>query len=260
MPQPQTLFGRYTAQRRAVSWPGFARDPHPHLVRYLPTRPGLEAIVMFAELATADVDRVIGEQTAFFAARGLRFEWKHHELDRPPDLSAALERHGFRPGATEALMLYPLSEHVSRPARSPVTIERVTTPAGIRRVVDIQERVWGEPLGWLAPALEDQLATQPIYLACVDGEPAGTGWIDFVAGSEFADLHGGAVLPEFRGRGLYSALFDVRAEEAKTRGFRWLAVDAAPMSRPILLRRGFQFICHTTPYRLPRPENDSAAI
>ncbi len=32
-----------------------------------------------------------------------------------------------------------------------------------------------------------------------------------------------------------------------------IAVDAAPMSRPILLRKGFQFVCETTPFRF-KPE------
>ena len=32
----------------------------------------------------------------------------------------------------------------------------------------------------------------------------------------------------------------------------YLCVDAAPLSRPILQRKGFRFVCETTPFRSPR--------
>lgn len=74
--------------------------------------------------------------------------------------------------------------------------------------------------------------------------------MEFPQESDFAELHGGAVLPALRGRGVYTALFNVRAEEARRRGTEFLAVDAAPMSRPILLGKGFHYICETIPYRM----------
>ena len=104
---------------------------------------------------------------------------------------------------------------------------------------------------WLARSLADALPTTSHYLAYAHNTLVGTGWIDFPPGSNFAELHGGAVLGDQRSRGFYSALFDARAAEAQQRGYAYLAVDAAPLSRPILLRRGFQFICETAPWRHP---------
>jgi len=76
---------------------------------------------------------------------------------------------------------------------------------------------------------------------------------DYIPGSAFADLHGGAVLEAARGRGVYSRLLQVRVAHARERRCEYLSVDAAPMSRPILEAKGFTRICGTYPMRLKRP-------
>jgi hypothetical protein len=38
--------------------------------------------------------------------------------------------------------------------------------------------------------------------------------------------------------------------DARARGYEFVAVDAAPMSRPILMRQGFTPVCFTYPMRL----------
>ena len=97
-----------------------------------------------------------------------------------------------------------------------------------------------------------------LVLCARDGDRVvGSGWIDFSPGSPFAQMHGGAVLEPYRGRGVYSRLFERRLEEAKARGVPWIAVDAAPMSRPILEKKGFRFVCHTYPMRT-RPYDTKA--
>jgi GNAT superfamily N-acetyltransferase len=59
-------------------------------------------------------------------------------------------------------------------------------------------------------------------------------------GRAFAGLYGGGVAPAFRGKGIYRALVAVRAQEARRRGYRYLMVDAAAASAPILARLGFE--------------------
>ena len=81
-----------------------------------------------------------------------------------------------------------------------------------------------------------------VYVAYVEGVPASTGWIIFPEGSVFGGLWGGSTLSQYRGRGLYTALLAIRAQEARGRGVRYLTVDASPMSRPILEKFGFQAI------------------
>ena len=251
-PDRAALFAAYGRERRHVAPPGYRLEDFGTFVRYTPTRPGLEGFIAFTAIEAADLDAVIAAQADHFAAAGCDWEWKVYDFDRPADLAERLRAAAFAASPREAFMVYPTESHRSRPLRPGIRLARAGSPPDIRRVVEVQAAVWGEELTWLEAALTDAARTDVILLAFADGQPAGTGWINFTAGSDFADLHGGAVLPEFRGRGVYSALFDARAEEAQRRGVSYLAVDAAPMSRPILLRQGFHFICETTLFRRRR--------
>jgi GNAT superfamily N-acetyltransferase len=53
-------------------------------------------------------------------------------------------------------------------------------------------------------------------------------------------ITGGAVRPEFRGRGIYRAMVAARLEIARRAGVAGLAVWGAEMSAPILDRLGFE--------------------
>ncbi|HEU5212144.1 MAG TPA: hypothetical protein VFU10_05190 [Gaiellaceae bacterium] len=57
-------------------------------------------------------------------------------------------------------------------------------------------------------------------------------------------LHGGATLPEARGRGAYRALLRARWDEAVARGTPALITQGGSMSRPILERAGFRRVGH----------------
>jgi hypothetical protein len=91
--------------------------------------------------------------------------------------------------------------------------------------------------------------TAKVFCARTAERVVGSGWIEFHGGSPFAQLCGGTLLEAYRGRGLYSRLFELRVDEARRRGVPYIVVDAAPMSRPILERRGFRFVCNTYPMR-----------
>ena len=80
------------------------------------------------------------------------------------------------------------------------------------------------------------------YMAYADGVPACAAWIRFHPGTQFASLWGGSTLPAYRRRGLYTAVLSVRAQEARRRGYRFLTIDASPMSRPIVAKHGFQVL------------------
>jgi GNAT superfamily N-acetyltransferase len=79
------------------------------------------------------------------------------------------------------------------------------------------------------------------YLASIDGEPAGCATGTFSAYG--VTLFGGAVLPEFRGRGVYKALVHERLREAARRGSPVAVTQAGQMSRPILEKLGFREVC-----------------
>lgn len=249
-PEAREIFRRYIAQQRSSTLPAFRREDLPGLTRYTPLLPDLEGLVMFTDLPDTQIEAALSEQIAYFADLGRDFEWSVYDFDSPADLAARLERRGFQPDPIEAFMVFPTASHRSRPLRPGVRVERVTDPAQLAGVTAQQEAVWQRPMPWLTRSLTDAMPYTSIYLAYHDEVPAGVGWIRFRAGTDFAGLHGGSVLSGHRGYGLYSALFDVRAEEARQRGVPFLTVDAAPMSRPILVRQGFHLVCETRPWRL----------
>lgn len=78
------------------------------------------------------------------------------------------------------------------------------------------------------------------YLAFVDGRQVGEAQSTETAIG--TNLSGCSVLPSARGRGVYRALVAARWRDAVERGLPALTVQAGPMSRPILLRLGFEVV------------------
>jgi len=76
------------------------------------------------------------------------------------------------------------------------------------------------------------------YLARLNGQAVGYGRVQLRAGVAY--LGGSGVLPEFRGRHIYSTLVRLRLEEARARGYHLAVINAEPLSRPIAARCGFK--------------------
>ena len=83
------------------------------------------------------------------------------------------------------------------------------------------------------------LGTVTFYVVYAGTEPVCAGRLETPPNSEFAGLYGGGTAPEYRHQGIYRSLVGARAREARRRGYRFLSVDAADESRPILERLGF---------------------
>lgn len=222
--------------------------------------------VTYTRIDASMARRAIKSRVDFFRARGQSFEWTVFDHDMPADLKLRLRQEGFEPEAPEALMALDLdaAPTVGREVAE-ADIRIVADPAWIDTVIDVQRAVWHEDFSELAARLVRGLQLDPghlsIYLAYVEGLPVSTGWIWFFDGSQFAQLNGGCTLPAYRGRGLYTALIAVRAQEARLRGVRILVVDASQHSRPILERMGFQFLTYSQPFvwkpaKLDRAPND----
>lgn len=234
--------------------PSYQREAVPGIVRHVSRDPGRFSLIIYSALTAVTADPIIQEQIAFCQTwGGAGLEWKVYDHDNPPDLKERLRAHGFQPDEAEALLVMDLA---SAPAvfLEPVTadVRKVTQPEQIRDVVAIQESVWGGEFDWLADQLSNSLQTQPdywsIYIAYVDGTPACAAWSYFPKNSQFAGLWGGATIKKYRQMGLYTAVAAVRIQEARQRGYDYITVDASTMSRPVLEKRGFQFLTYTYPY------------
>ncbi|MCP4357170.1 MAG: GNAT family N-acetyltransferase [Chloroflexi bacterium] len=246
-------------ERKNGEHPSYRRQVTPELTRHISKDPQWLSFIIYSNLASENADVIIRREIDSYRQRdGRGLEWKTYGHDLPPDLPKRLAEHGFEADEEEALLVMDLQECPDI-YRQPVQIDvRKIGVAQLADVVAVQEAVYAAEFGWLAKQLRQNLTDEPdywsIYVAYVDDNPACAAWISFPANSQFAGLWGGATLAAYRKMGLYTAVVATRAQEALKRGYRFLMVDASEMSRPILEKRGFQLLTHTTPYTWKNPD------
>ncbi|MEO6246325.1 MAG: GNAT family N-acetyltransferase, partial [Opitutaceae bacterium] len=248
------IFEQYRSEFRARSLPGYALEVFPDLSRHTAEDFRHEGHVGFANLSADTAGERIYEQIRHFDRLEQPFEWKVHDFDQPATLKAMLEARGFGCGDAEAFLVATLQAWPeSEGRRCGARIERITDAKGIRDFIAVEEAVWQEAFPTHFARYTRALNSAPditcFYCAYVADQPVAAGRILLPAGSSFASLWSGSVLPEMRGRGVYSALLAQRIAMAKSHGYRFVTVDAEPMSRPILLKRGFEQVCWTYPMR-----------
>ncbi|MBH5319661.1 N-acetyltransferase [Paenibacillus sp. GSMTC-2017] len=239
-------------QRIGIHYPGAKREVVGHIVRQvIDTTTG--SYITYSNLSEDNADDIIEEQMAYFKAHGQQFEWKLYDYDQPANLRDRLQAKGFEIGEAEALMILEVgAEHPLLALEIPDYIRPITDDAGIDLVMKLEETIWNEPHAELGTQLKQDIKNDPdsmkIYAAYDDnGQVVSAAWMHLQEGTSFGSLWGGSTLPEYRGKGIYQALIAVRAQEAWKRGFTLLTVDASPMSRPILERRGFLCLAMTYP-------------
>lgn len=162
-------------------------------------------------------------------------EWKYYSHDGP-ELRESLLAAGLVPDEEETVLV---AETASIPP--PADVELREEPEAF---VELAAEVFGR-----RHELQENATA---VVAFLDGRPVSGGRVDLDPGVDFAGLFGGVTLPEYRSRGLYRATVARRAEIARERGYRYLYVDAAETSRPILERLGFVKITTTTPFNFPK--------
>jgi GNAT superfamily N-acetyltransferase len=256
------VLAEYDAQVRRGTEPdgtGAVAERVGPVVRWKTVGGGGWSGIAWSDLDSGTADEAIADQVRFFTERGEGFEWKLYSYDRPADLGERLLAAGFASEDEESVMI---AEAAGQAGSSPDSAETglpagvrlvpVTDEAGIGRLIEVHDRVFGTDHSLLRPSLVAQLAgsaqSTAMIVAMAGDEPVSSARIDFYAGTKFAGLFGGGTLPQWRGRGIYRALVAYRARLATARGYRYLQVDASGESRPILERLGFACVAMTTPY------------
>ena len=238
-------------ERREARPAGWRVELAPHTVRHVGA-PGEPSWVLWSDLAEADADAVIAAEQARFGALGQGFEWKHFGHDAPADLLERLLAAGFEAEEPEALMVLDLHAAPAWIDREDGHDVRALGLEGWDDVARVLVAVWPEFAEGFVPRFRAEIEAAPervrLFVAYADEAPVASAWVvDGGPASPFLGLFGGATLTEHRGRGLYRALVAARARFARTRGKRYLMVDAGPMSAPILERLGFARLTTTTP-------------
>lgn len=248
------LYDRF--ERREAECIGCRREVSGTLTRLVGVEPGAPDFVVHSKLSERDADAAIEAELAYFRGLGRDFEWKLYSYDRPADLKERLARHGFRIGGDEALMALELDALPPRlRGLGGHDVRKVVDERGIEDFAAVDAEAWpARGKAWmeaLAATLRSSPARVSAWVAYVEGRPVGAARVEFPPRSPFAGVWGGATLEPYRGRGIYSALLAARAAEAIARGYRFLAIDAGPMSRPIVGRLGFRLLAISNPCESP---------
>ncbi|WP_029252700.1 GNAT family N-acetyltransferase [Paraoerskovia marina] len=227
------------------------------VVRVVCDGPGWNTVTWsgLAGMSGAQVDEVIAAQVARFGQNGRAWEWKHHDGDVPVDLAVRLVAAGLTREPDEAVMVAEIADlDLADCAPDGVELQDVRTPAEVDDLVAVHDLAFGgdhTAIGQVVGrALDQEPPTVVGVVARADGRPVAAGRVELHHGTEFASLWGGGTVPQWRSRGVFRALVAHRARIAAGAGFCCLQVDAAPTSRPILERLGFQTLTVTRPFTL----------
>ncbi len=199
-------------------------------------------------------ESIVKEQLAYFNKLNLCFEWKTYSTDKPTNIGDVLLAYGFEKEASESFMVLDLSKTVGE-SFDESQITEVSDSVGIRDAIRVQEQVWGGDFDWqynyLLSLKEHSPDSVSIYVVYVNDQPVTSAWLTFNESSPFAGIWGGSTIEEFRGNGYYSLLLNKRIAEAKSKGVKYLIIDASDMSKPIVSKRGFEIVATTTGYTSP---------
>jgi GNAT superfamily N-acetyltransferase len=203
---------------------------------------GLWDCVIYSQLTEATADAAITLEQARALPPGRKLEWKLYGHDRPSDLGERLRKAGFEPESGETLVVLDLTtEPTETLPPQGVEIRCVGDRTGLADAAAVGIRAFGQDYSSMNDEFlaRIQHGTVRFYVAYCAGAPVSAARLEMPRSGEFAGLYGGGTVPEHRGRGIYRALVDLRARAAREGGYRYLTVDAANTSLPILRRLGF---------------------
>lgn len=229
------------------------------LVVHLPPRPGFDVVdrgdlvletsvhrALVSRIRLGDVEEAVGwTRERALAAASPRLEWWVGWHTTPPDLPERLHLLGFEPD-DEAPVLTGMTCSAEPPAAADVEVRDIQTLEQQLEALEVDWEVWSLS----TEERERRRATEERrfgsietlgavhhFAAFTDGRAVGFARaIDLEGG---VALMGGAVLPAYRGRGVYRALVRRRWDHAVARDTPLLVVQAGHMSAPVLDGLGF---------------------
>ncbi|CAG0933035.1 hypothetical protein TFLX_02860 [Thermoflexales bacterium] len=196
-----------------------------------------------------EADRKIEETIAYHRERNIGFQWWVSPFDTPTDLRERLERHGLVLAGDAAMMARLGLDHLDIPINPDVQVELVdgTDEAPIDAIGQITKVCFNwtdEQIADHRPGMIERLRDpkfqekEASFLARLDGQPVAYGRLILEGG--LAYLGGSGVMPNVRGRRVYATMLRRRLEEARARGYHLAAINAEPLSRPIVEKYGFK--------------------
>ena len=194
--------------------------------------------VVRIDVTETGVDTMIDSALDYFRARDFECAFTLSPLDRPSDLAERLERRGFSLAMQAVAMR---CDQVVQPVvPGSVRIEE-QDPERYEDWADTMCRSFDFPddVGALGRMVLDVPEVR-LYLATVDGKPAGTTLLYSAYGMGCVDFVG--TLPEYRRRGVASAMTARTVADSYAMGNRWtgLEVAAGSAAESVYRRIGFR--------------------
>jgi hypothetical protein len=238
-------------ERRTLAPEGCILETLPYVSR-LRCTDRAQHMISFSSLTEDAADLIILEQATHYRALRTEVEWKVYEHDDPSDLLQRLERHGFKAGLRETVLVLDLQNHASWiEAPSAYQVTRIEDPNEVDLYRQAAEEIFEKDHEFTARELLSSIRRRSTehrgYMVIEENTAASIGRLDSHPQSAFGGMYGGGTLEQYRGRGMYRATVAARARDAIKLGARYLLVDALPTSRPILERLGFVRLTDTWP-------------
>jgi GNAT superfamily N-acetyltransferase len=245
--------------RKNLQISGFRREETKHVIRHVSLH-GERGFIISSNVDEVNARKVIQDELEYFNTLGVGFEWKVYSYDKPDHLKDLLEQEQFDVEPVEALMIKEINDnHPSEHENEHVKIQEIVDEKGVRDIISLIDTIWGESHNELGDRLWRDKQNEPdslfLYGIYDEEQLVSAAWMYFEKNASFASLWGGATLPEYRGKGNYSSLLAVREKQAKEKGYKFLTVDASPMSRPILEKYGFSCLAYTYGCQSPDMRN-----
>jgi ribosomal protein S18 acetylase RimI-like enzyme len=194
---------------------------------------------------TGDVEKTIEDTKAFFVSKGNEgIMWFTHPLDKPENLGELLIEHGFSKGGSSPLMSMDLKKLGDMPEIPGLEIQPVSTFDGMRTFYDIFrrtlkafERIADDFFLIDCDCGFNTSLPRRYFIGSLDGVPASISGI--LLGSEVAGVYNVGTLPEFRRRGLGTALTLACLHESRDEGYNVGVLQSSQIGFNVYKRMGF---------------------
>ena len=211
-----------------------------------------------SRLSIHNAEERIREALEFFAQTGHPFSWWVTPGYSPRNLPTLLEEAGLVPAETEWAMALALEELRPRIVPAGLEIRRVLTAPDLVTFAGLTAANWSPPdphvLAFYTDAeapLLDPDAPQWLYLGLMDGEPVATA--ELTVGGGVVGLYNIGTMPDFRRRGIGSAMTGAPLLEARAAGHTLAILQAAPDGMRIYERLGFRHFGEITEFKPSGP-------
>ena len=213
--------------------------------------------VGLASLTSENVDETIGKVIDLFNNERKSFSWIVGPSSTPKDLPQRLIKSGFqRLEETKGFGMAISTSYHMNVINKEISVEEVSLDKlenNLAMIVDsFGESLTAEGAEVIINGMrmlnstERYLGQVKAYLAVErdTGKSVGFSFMEMDREEKYAILDGSAVLPSYRGKGIYRSMVSKRLEDARMNGIEFLIIHAlARTSAPICERIGFKRVC-----------------